>query len=119
MNWKATTVKNIMRIFEKNMVIIKDIELYNKQSHNITRTLPSEFISDIGFLNQSGIFKEAFDFEYEYIYDREIIRNDGIKISCGYKNYFFPYCITINLELNKDECNSLKDLATVLSETNF
>lgn len=116
MRGKSTTANCIMEAINNRMVKVTNVELYHKNSHESKTIQPNVFVNELKSLCGLDLFNEMADFEYKLICNQEQIDNERIQILCGYKNYIFPYCINLILNLDKDICKSLNDLEQLLSK---
>lgn len=95
MRKQITQLTNLVLALEQGMLSISSVESKPKSSTDITATdqvTPDMFLEAIQFLNESVLFKNCVDFNYE------LVGENGIRIECGMKNrfldeYYYVDCV--------------------------
>ena len=95
MRKQITQLTNLVSAIEQGMLSISNVQSKPKSSTDITVTdqvTPDMFLEAIQFLDESVLFKNCVDFNYE------LVGRNGIQIEAGMKNrfldeYFYVDCI--------------------------
>lgn len=105
MNRRATTAGNLQRAINRNLVTVKTVKVESKDDHE-SGTIPAEqFMTDLDFYIESGIFADSIDFKYE-------LRGKDLTVYAGNMSCYCEVCITVELTVNDDV--SMEDLENVL-----
>ena len=64
MNTKPTTGKKLQDAIRKKMVMVVDVQIDNKDTNKIRAVTPEQFVTDLDFYMESGIFADSLDFNY-------------------------------------------------------
>ena len=95
MNTKPTTGKKLQDVIRKKLVTVVGVQVDNKDINKIRVVTPEQFITDLDFYMESGIFADSLDFKYG------IAGKDMLQVNIGYMSCYCSNCIEVKLKLNE------------------
>lgn len=95
MNTKPTTGKKLQDVIRKKLVTVVGVQVDNKDINKIRVVTPEQFITDLDFYMESGIFADSLDFKYG------IAEKDMLQVNIGYMSCYCSNCIEVKLKLNE------------------
>jgi len=90
---KPTTGKKLQDAIHKKMVTVVDVHIDNKDTNKIRGVTPEQFVTDLDFYMESGIFADSLDFKYG------IVGKDMLQVNIGYMSCYCSNCIKVILKL--------------------
>lgn len=106
MNRRATTAGNLQEAIYTYLVTVKTVKVESKEIDHDVRTITAEqFMTDLDFYMESGIFADSIDFTYE-------LRGKDLTVYAGNMSCYCEVCITVELTVNDDV--SIDDLENTL-----
>lgn len=95
MNTKPTTGKKLQDVIRKKLVTVVGVQIDNKDTNKIRAVTPEQFVTDLDFYMESGIFADSLDFKYG------ITGKDMLQVNIGYMSCYCSNCIEVKLKLNE------------------
>lgn len=93
MSTRPTTAKNLQKAIKNNMVTVVNAQTECKDVHEVQTITPEQFVTDLDFYMESGIFSDSLDFKYK------ITGKEFLQIQVGYMSSFCQHSITATLKL--------------------
>lgn len=108
---RPTTAKNLQKAIKNNLVTVVNAQTECKDTDEVQTISAEQFVTDLDFYVESGIFSDSLDFKYR------ITGNEFLQIEVGYMSSFCQCCITVTLRL----CDgvTLDEVTKQLKETIF
>ncbi|WP_147403479.1 hypothetical protein [Roseburia intestinalis] len=93
MNTKNTTAQNLQKAIKDHLVTVVNAQTECKDTDEVQTITAEQFVTDLDFYMDSGIFSDSLDFKYK------ITGKEFLKIQVGYMSSFCQHCITATLKL--------------------
>lgn len=108
---KSTTAGNLQKAIKNNLVIVTNAQTECKDTHEVETITPEQFVEDLDFYMEAGIFADTLDFKYE------ITGKEFLQIEAGYMSCYCSHCMKITLRL----CDgvAIEEVTKQLRETLF
>lgn len=90
---RPTTAKNLQKAIKNNLVTVVNAQTECKDTDEVQTISAEQFVTDLDFYVESGIFSDSLDFKYR------ITGNEFLQIEVGYMSSFCQCCITVTLRL--------------------
>lgn len=93
MNTKNTTAQNLRKAIKDHLVTVVNAQTECKDTDELQTITAEQFVTDLDFYMESGIFSDSLDFKYK------ITGKEFLQIQVGYMSSFCQHCITATLKL--------------------
>lgn len=90
---RPTTAKNLQKAIKNHLVTVVNAQTECKDTNEVQTITTEQFITDLNFYMESGIFSDSLDFKYK------ITGKEFLQIQVGYMSSFCQHCITATLKL--------------------
>lgn len=80
---KNTTAKQLQTAIHNNMVSITEAKLISKEDFSEHNIAAEQFMEDLAFYIESGIFKDSVDFTYTFSEENLIVSIGGKSSHCN------------------------------------
>ena len=90
---RPTTAKNLQKAIKNHLVTVVNAQTECKDTNEVQTITTEQFITDLNFYMESGIFSDSLDFKYK------ITGKEFLQIQVGYMSSFCQNCITATLKL--------------------
>lgn len=88
---RQTTASKILEVINQHLVTIGSIQVKDKETSVKRELSPEQFITDLEFYLESGIFADTIDFEYK------TVSTDVLQVQAGYMSSACDKCIDIKM----------------------
>lgn len=93
MSTRPTTAKNLQKAIKDHLVTVVNAQTECKDVHEVQTITPEQFMTDLDFYMESGIFSDSLDFKFA------VTGKDFLQIQVGYMSSFCQHCITATLKV--------------------
>lgn len=93
MNTKNTTAQNLQKAIKDHLVTVVNAQTECKDTDEVQTITAEQFVTDLDFYMESGIFSDSLDFKYK------ITGKEFLQIQVGHMSSFCQHCITATLKL--------------------
>lgn len=93
MNTKNTTAQNLQKAIKNHLITVINAQAFSKDTQETKPVTPEQFMTDLDFYMESGIFADTLDFKFG------ITDNDTLQIKVGYMSCYCDHCIKITAKL--------------------
>ncbi|UMY98860.1 hypothetical protein H8S51_011085 [Roseburia rectibacter] len=90
---RPTTAKNLQKAIKNHLVTVVNAQTECKDTDEVQTITAEQFVTDLDFYMESGIFSDSLDFKYK------ITGKEFLQIQVGYMSSFCQHCITATLKL--------------------
>lgn len=90
---RPTTAKNLQKAIKNHLVTVVNAQTECKDTDEVQTITAEQFVTDLDFYMESGIFSDSLDFKYK------ITGKEFLQIQIGYMSSFCQHCITATLKL--------------------
>lgn len=90
---RATTAKNLQKAIKDHLVIVINAQTECKDTNEIHTITAEQFVIDLDFYVESGIFSDSLDFKFA------VTGKEFLQIEVGYMSCYCQQCITATLKL--------------------
>ena len=108
---RATTAKNLQKAIKDHLVTVVNAQTECKDTAAVQTITAEQFVTDLDFYMESGIFAESVDFKYVKT------GSDSIEVEIGYMSSYCINCIKVILRLCYGV--TMEQVEKQLSETIF
>lgn len=111
MSTKPTTAKNLQKAIKNHLVTVVNAQTECKDTNEIYTITAEQFVTDLDFYVESGIFSDSLDFKFA------VTGKEFLQIQVGYMSCYCQHCIIATLKL----CNgvTMEQTEKQLRETIF
>ena len=110
-NTKNTTAKNIQKAIKDHLVTVVSAQTECKDTDEVNVITGDQFITDLDFYVESGIFSDSLDFKFS------VAGKEFLQVKVGYMSCYCQQCITVILKLS--ESATMEQVEKQLKETIF
>lgn len=93
MNTKNTTAQNLQKAIKDHLVTVVNAQTECKDTDEVQTIIAEQFVTDLDFYMESGIFSDSLDFKYK------ITGKEFLQIQVGYMSSFCQHCIIATLKV--------------------
>ena len=92
-NTKPTTAKNLQKAIKNQLVTVVNAQTECKDTDEVITVTPEQFVNDLDFYRESGIFADSLDFKFA------VTGKEFLQIQVGYMSCYCQHCIIATLKL--------------------
>ena len=90
---RPTTAKNLQKAIKNHLVTVVNAQTECKDTNEVQTITTEQFITDLNFYMESGIFSDSLDFKYR------ITGKEFLQVEVGYMSSFCQCSIEVTLRL--------------------